>query len=133
MTDTTQPKSYEDWGTDRSERKYDAAYTFGYHVMQHCRSEALKEVATAGLPATVEELQDQVAKAVDTALHNVMDLLEGFWPTKAGPNYGVHYALAVCVTDESREEVERIFISPCLMDLPIGYWAWKDGQFRNLY
>jgi hypothetical protein len=59
-----------------------------------------------------------------------MDLLEGFWPTKAGPNHRVAYALAICVSDLSRKPVERIDISPSLIDLPIGYWKFKDGEFR---
>jgi hypothetical protein len=71
-----------------------------------------------------------VAAAVDTALHNVMDLLEGFWPTQAGPNHRVAYELTVCVCDMSRKPVERVAISPAVIDLPIGYWKFKDGEFR---
>ena len=68
---------------------------------------------------------------MDIALHNVMDLLEGFWCTEAGPGQRVEYALSVCVKVASGEEtVERIDISPCMLDLPIGYWKWKDGEFR---
>jgi hypothetical protein len=98
--------------------------------MQHSRNEALKNLDTVALPNSPEELQEQITAAVDTALHNVMDLLEGFWPTQAGPNHRVSYALAVCITDMSRAAVERIDISPCLIDLPIGYWKFKDGEFR---
>ncbi|HEX2999449.1 MAG TPA: hypothetical protein VHR86_04345, partial [Armatimonadota bacterium] len=59
-----------------------------------------------------------------------MDLLEGFWPTQAGPNHRVAYALSACVSDMSRKPIERIDISPSLVDLPIGYWKFKDGEFR---
>jgi hypothetical protein len=124
------PKPYEQWRTNPIDRAEDAAYTFGHHLMQHCRREALKKVSAMQIPATAEELEAQVSSAVDTALHNVMDLLEGFWPTKAGPDHRVEYALSVTIKDENRTEVERIPISPCLLDLPIGYWKWKDGEFR---
>ena len=60
----------------------------------------------------------------------MMDLLEGFWPTQSGPNHRVTYALSVCISDKNRNPVERIDISPCLLDLPIGYWKFKDGEFR---
>jgi hypothetical protein len=111
-------------------RAEDAAYTFGYYLIQHCRAEALKTVQSGALANSSEELQTQVAAAVDVALHNVMDLLEGFWRTQAGPNHTAEFALAVCVKDPSRAVIERIDISPCLLDLPIGYWKWKDGEFR---
>jgi hypothetical protein len=101
-----------------------------YHLMLHCRSKALKKIESTTIPANEEDFRTQVALAVDTALHNVMDLLEGFWRTEAGQNHTVQYALSVCVKDASRSEVERINISPCLIDLPIGYWKWKDGDFQ---
>ena len=64
--------------------------------------------------------------------HNVMDLLEGFWRTEAGPNHTAEFALSVCVKDASQDGKvgERINISPCLLDLPIGYWKWKDAERR---
>ena len=112
------------------DRAEDAAYTFGYHLMKHCRAEALKSTASAPTPKSSEELQTVVGNAVDAALHNVLDLLEGFWRTNAGPNHTVEYKLSVCIKDVNRTPVEQIDISPCLLDLPIGYWKWKDGEFR---
>ena len=87
---------YEQWRTLPADRAEDAAYTFGYYLMQHCRAEALKQVQSTPLPAAAEEFQAQVATAVDVALHNVMDLLEGFWRTQAGPNHMAEFALSVC-------------------------------------
>ncbi|SPE56388.1 conserved hypothetical protein [Verrucomicrobia bacterium] len=130
MTDSTIPRAYEQWRTTPIDRAEDAAYTFGYHLMQHCRSEALKATAPASLPTTAEEFQAEVAAAVDKALHNVMDLLEGFWQAHAGGGHTVEYTLSVCVKDANRAPVERIDISPSLLDLPIGYWKWKEGKFR---
>ena len=130
MKPSDTPRPYEEWRTPRIEREEDAAHTFGFHLMQHCRSEALKAVKSAAVPTTEGEFQAQVSKAVDTALHNVMDLLEGFWPTQAGPNHRVSYALSVCVTTSDGAPVERIDIAPCLIDLPIGYWHWRDGRFQ---
>ena len=125
--DTARP--FNEWRTDKFARTEDAANTFGYHLMQHCRAEALKTVETADVPGTREEFREQVAAAVDTALHNVMDLVEGYWPTQAGPNHRVAYTLSVCISDMSSAPVETIDISSGI-DLPIGYWKWKDGDFR---
>jgi hypothetical protein len=130
MNASSTPKPYEQWRTTPFDRAEDAAYTFGYHLMQHCRTEALKAGESAAVPASTEEFQTHVAAAVDLALHNMMDLLEGFWRTQAGSNYRVEYALSVCVKDADGKAVERIDISPCLLDLPIGYWKWKDGGYR---
>jgi hypothetical protein len=75
--------------------------------------------------------RERAEKAIDTALHNVMDLLEGlFGPLNAGPHHRVEYVLGVAVQDQSGAEVERIELSPCKLDLPIGYWKWKDGEFQ---
>lgn len=123
------PQSFLRWRTEPIDRAEDAAYVFGYHLMEHCRNEALKRVE-GNLPKSRKEFHEQVAKAVDVALHNVVDLLEGFWPTQAGPKHRVSYALSVCVSDMKHKPIERIDISPCLLDLPIGYWKWKDGEFR---
>lgn len=131
MSASDTPKPYNEWRIDSIDRAEDAAYTFGYHLIRHCRAEALEAVASAPVPTTAEEMRQQVEKAVDTALHNVVDLLEGFWRTEAGAGHRVEYALSVCVKAASgNETVERIDISPCMLDLPIGYWKWKDGEFR---
>jgi hypothetical protein len=124
------PRPFEEWRTGKFDRAEDAAYTFGYHLMQHCRAEALKNVETAEVPKSAEEYREQIAAAVDRALHNVMDLLEGFWVTQAGSSHQVAYTLSVRVSDMRRKPIERIDISPGLLDLSIGYWKWKDGEFR---
>ena len=86
----------------------------------------------ATVPAdTVPELKAAVENAVDTALHNVCDMLEGFWPLDAGPKHRISLALNVEVRDADNDVVETIAISPCKLDLPIGYWKWaNDRQFR---
>ena len=124
------PRSYEEWRTAPSDRAQDAAHTFGYHLIQHCRAKAMKSMDAAPEPKTAEEFRTQAAAAVDMALHNVTDLLEGFWPTDAGPRHRVRCALSVCITGTSGTEAERIDISPRLLDPPIGYWKWKAGDFR---
>jgi hypothetical protein len=130
MTEHSAPRPYDQWRTKPVDRAEDAAYVFGYDLMRYCRAEALKSADPATLPKNAEELQNQIAAAVDVALHNVADLLEGFFPMNAGPNHKVSYALSVCVANASGTTMERIDISPSLLDLPIGYWDWKDGEFR---
>src|SRR5580765_5820048 len=129
MNTADTPRPFKEWRTDKFARTEDAAHTFGYHFMQHCRAEALKTIEAAGVPKSPEEFREQVAAAVVTALHNVMDLVEGYWATQAGPDHRVAYTLSVCVSDMSRAPVETIDISSGI-DLPIGYWKWKDGEFR---
>jgi hypothetical protein len=120
------PTPYENWRPEPVDRAEDAASNFGFYLMAHCRAEALKKVASHSVPATKAELDAAVAEAVDTALHNVADLLEGLWVTHAGPKHRTEFALAVRVKDESGKIVERIDVSPCVVDLPIGYWGWKE-------
>jgi hypothetical protein len=129
-TDTSIPRPYDQWRTKPIDRAEDAAYVFGHDLMRYCHAEALKSVDSATLPKSAEELQKRVAAAIDVALHNVVDLLEGFFPMDAGPNHKVSYALSVCVADANGTPKEKIDISPCLVDLPIGYWKWRDGEFR---
>lgn len=123
------PRPFKEWRTDKFDRAEDAAYAFGYHLIHYCRAEALKTVDAAGYPTSPEEYRRHVAAAVDTALHNVMSLVEGFWATQAGPEHQVSYTLSVCVSDMSGQPVETVDISSGI-DLPIGYWNWKDGEFR---
>ena len=130
MTDLSTPRPYDQWRINPIDRAEDAAYVFGRDLMRYCRAEALKSADPPKLPNNAKEFQEQIAAAVDVALHNVVDLLEGFFPMDAGPNHKVSYALSVCVADVDGTERERLEISPCLLDLPIGYWKWKDGEFR---
>ena len=68
---------------------------------------------------------------LNTALHNVVDMLEGFWKLDASPDHFVDLALGVWVRDQRDEIVEKLEISPCKLDLPIGYWKWaQDREFR---
>ena len=98
MSRSVSPRPYEEWRTKKSDRAEDAAWLFGYYLIRHCRAEALENIPANSSP----ELKEAVNKAVDTALHNVTDLLEGFWKLPAGDGYTAK------------------------LDLPIGYWAWCD-------
>jgi hypothetical protein len=42
----------------------------------------------------------------------------------------VDYALRVVVRDRDGDLRESVDISPARIDLPIGYWKWRDGEFR---
>lgn len=130
MDTPTPPEPYESWRTERHGRAEDAACLFGWHLIRYCREEALKSAKTAPLPLTQEKLNEEVAKAVDKALHNVMALFEGFFPMPAGPHHRAEYVLTVCIRDGAGEVAERIDIAPAMLDLPIGFWKWKDWEFR---
>ena len=126
MSDKSSPAPYSDWRADPIDRAEDAAYTFGYYLISHCRDEA---VATLP-PDAPPETRAAVEEAVDTALHNVVDMLEGFWKLDAGPKHAVELVLGVRVCDGDNKVVETIEISPCKIDLPIGYWKWaRDREF----
>jgi hypothetical protein len=121
------PRTYVEWRTDEPDRAEDAAYAFGRDLIVHCRDEALSAL-TPDIPDSTRTL---VQEAVDTALHNVMDMLEGFWPLSSGPHHSLEYVLQVRVRDETGNIVESQEISPCKLDLPIGYWKWaRDRVFR---
>jgi hypothetical protein len=111
---------YDAWRTAAADREEDAASLFGHYLITHCREAALAKLK----PATVASCPDAV-DAVDIALHNVMDLLEGFWPLDAGGGKHLELALHVLVTEEGHT-VEDVQVSPSQIDLPIGYWAWVE-------
>ena len=115
------PKPYEQWRTDPVGREEDAANLFGHYLVLHGRRKAL-----ATLPArATADMRAAVQQAVDEALHNVMDLLEGYWPLPAGEGCVAELALQVnLVRDGSL--IESIAISPGKLDLPIGYWGWIE-------
>jgi hypothetical protein len=91
--------------------------------MHHCRDEALVEVRD--LPPAARAA---ATTAVDIALHNVCNLLEGFWGLHAGPQHKIELVLGVRVRDACGEVVETIEISPSKLDLPIGYWGWARAR-----
>ena len=78
MTVSKAPRDYDQWRSDDSGRAEDAAYTFGFHLITNCRDEAMATIPKNATPEMVEAIQ----QAVDTALHNVCDMLEGFWKLK---------------------------------------------------
>jgi hypothetical protein len=127
MVTVVPQRSYPEWRKGQFDRPEDAAYLFGYYLILHCRDEAM-----ATLPAEASpEVHAAVEKAVDVALHNVCDLLEGFWRLQAGPNHTISLALGIQVRDEQNQVLETQEISPCMLDLPIGYWKWaKEHEFR---
>lgn len=99
--------------------------TFGHDLIRYCRSEILDSIGHE-----TEEVKLAVESALDNALHNITDLLEGFWCFKSGPGHRLEYSLAVRVVDNSGTNVEQVEISPGKLDLRIGYWKWRDGEFR---
>ena len=121
------PRPYREWrrGPYRAE---DAANTLGYCLIRFCREKAMKraaeKLASGAGPAAASE------EAIDIALHNILNLLEGFWEINSGPDHTVDFALIVRILNSEQQVVEDIEISPSLLDLPIGYWKWRDGGFR---
>lgn len=127
METTAPPRNYPDWRAGEFDRAEDAAYLFGYYLIRHCRDEAMATLP----PNASADIRAAVEKAVDIALHNVCDMLEGFWPLDAGPGHRTALALGVQVRDAQDEVIETQYISPCKLDLPIGYWKWaQERKFR---
>ena len=125
MSDNSKPSIYPHWRKDKYDRAEDAAYTFGYHLIEHCRKEAIDDLPTD----LSEELRTKCIYSIDTALHNVLDLFEGFHLLESGPDHRVEYALQVVITDKEHKEVERQEITG--LDMPIGYWKWAlDNEFQ---
>ena|SRR5260370_42413513 len=127
METVVPPRSYPKWRTGKFDRPEDAAYLFGYYLMLHCRDESIATLPAGASP----EVRAVLEKAVDVALHNVCDMLEGFWRLEAGPNHTISLALGVQVRDAHSQVLETQEISPCKLDLPIGYWKWaQEREFR---
>ncbi|MBL7920523.1 MAG: hypothetical protein JNJ40_09435 [Bacteroidia bacterium] len=127
MKDNTIPKPYSDWRTKPYDRAEDAAYTFGYHLINHCRKAGVES-----LPEDLNDIQrEKVIKAIDVSLHNVLDLFEGFFSLESGKDHSIGYSLQVLVQNinDRTKEIERIEITG--QDMSIGYWKWaKDNEFR---
>lgn len=127
MDAVSPPRNYTQWRKAPAERAEDAAYLFGYFLIKHCREEALADLSEDA----PDELRAAVVDAVDTALHNVCDLLEGYWRLESGRKHRAELVLAVRVVDAEGKQVEIQEISPCKVDLPIGYWKWaQDREFQ---
>jgi hypothetical protein len=127
MEDTSQPRLYHEWRNEIFEREEDAAYTFGKHFIHYCRDEVIKGLSK---DVTENELK-KITDAINMSLHNVMDLFEGFWKLKSGDDYSIEYVLQSIVKNKDGKELERANLSPCKLDLPIGFWKWAlDGEFR---
>lgn len=120
-----EPKPYSDWRSDVDSRAEDAAYWFGYYLMRHSREEGIDT-----LPDNTDLKQyANVTKAVDTALHNALDLLEGFYRMPIGDGVSARLRLVMDVVDDDGTLVESHQLAPGL-DLPIGFWKFADGDFR---
>ena len=120
MPNEKRPRFHDAWRKSGADREEDAASLFGYYLIKYCREEALGKVKSASVVS-----RSVVVEAVDTALHNVMDLLEGFWPLDAGSGKQLELALHVLVTEQG-QTTEDVQVSPSQIDLPIGYWAWVE-------
>jgi hypothetical protein len=122
MSNTIKPRLHNAWRTGAADREEDAANLFGYYLIKHCREKALAKLASSSsmVPHSL------AVEALDTALHNVMDLLEGFWPLDAGDGKQLELALHIQVTKDGKV-AEDVQVSPSQIDLPIGYWAWVDN------
>jgi hypothetical protein len=121
MATLKKPRFHDTWRRTAADREEDAACLFGYYLIKHCREEALARLKSASVVS-----RSVAVEAVDTALHNVMDLLEGFWPLDAGNGRQLELALHVVVTKAGQTE-EDVQVSPSQIDLPIGYWAWVEN------
>ena len=127
----SKPRNYDEWRTHPSDRVEDAAYIFGYDLIRYCREEALASINMADLQSGQEEILDVVEQAVDISLHNVMDLLEGFFsPKTIGTTHTAEYSLVVQVRDQNGSVVEKFELSPKKSDLSVGYWKWQAGEFQ---
>jgi hypothetical protein len=126
MESNLQPREYEEWREDIWSRKEDAANTFGLHLMKYCREQAIENLSKE----INKETRENAIESIDIALHNVMDLIEGFWKLESGQDHFVEYQLNVKIKDKNHSEIEKISIAPGL-DLPIGFWNWVNGKFRQ--
>lgn len=127
MENNSIPRTYEEWRKNEFEREEDAANNFGFHVIIHCREAAIEELSSD----LTEDQRNNAINAIDTCLHNIMDLLEVFFPLLRGNNHNLEYIVQVAVVNKKGKTVEKINISPNKLDLPIGYWKWaRDKEFR---
>ncbi len=103
MEDISKPRIYPQWSNDKYARADDAAYNFGYHLIQHCRNEAILNLP----PDLTDEQRIKCIHSIDLSLHNVMDMIEGYWPLTSGQEHRLEYNLSVSVLNKDFQEIEK--------------------------
>ncbi len=122
-------KPYAQWRSGKQYRGEDAATCFGYYLIQHCRNDILQQAVKF---ATSPDEVARTIHTVDSVLFNVIDLLEGAWMLPIDKEHQIELALHVLVralpnhTSTTEAVIEDIPISPCELDLPIGFHKWLD-------
>ena len=117
-------RPYAEWPHDEQLRWINAGNTFGAHLFQHVRDNAICRIA-AETALDVE----QSKRAVDVTLRTIMDLLDGYYRPTVGESHLAEYVLLVRIRDADGNAVETVELAPDGDGLAMGYAGWERGDF----
>ena len=116
---------YDQWADAPNARWIDAGHTFGVHLMQHVRDEALETLP----PDAAETTRQAVAQAINASLNSMMALFDGVPRCEVGEHHHMEYALIARVKDEAGATVEEIELAPDGDGLMMGLAGWWQNEF----
>lgn len=118
-------RPYSKWSTDEHSRWIDCAHTFGIHLMQAARDEAI-----SAIPADATERERQLAtKAAFDALYGVAQLLDGVADSDIDDDHRIEYALHARVRDSEWNEIESIELDPDGDGICMGIHGWWKDEY----
>ena len=118
-------KSYSEWRSDKHHHWIDAGHTFGVHLMQQARDEALENIPENASAET----RAVATMAVHDALGGVMQMLDGFYRNEIGNQHKVEYALLARIINQEGTKVEEIELAPDGDGLCMGFAGWWEDEF----
>ena len=117
-------RPFETWPVKDHARWIHAGHTFGMHLMQCARDQAMSEVPDDS-PPQVREIADRVAF---TAIYGVMQMLDGFYRNAIDGEHQVEYILNSRVLRDG-DVVEEFEIAPDGDGLCMAIHGWWKNEF----
>ena len=117
-------RPYMEWFQEEHLRWINAGNTFGAHLLQHVRNNAVLQIA-AETAADVE----QAKRAVDATLRTLMDLLDGYYRPTIDKSHWAKYVLLVRIRNANNDIIETVELAPDGDGLAMGYAGWERGDF----
>ena len=125
---TPTPKPYASWRSDSHKRWIDAGNTFGIHLMQQARDQAL-----ACIPeGTPDEVRKLIADGIHAAIGGMMEILDGYPRCDIDKEHRMVYELRAHVRSNATDETLETFeLAPDGDGLCMGFAGWWKDDFGN--
>ena len=122
------PKPYVSWSSDPHNRWIDAGNTFGIHLMQQARDQALARIPVG----TPDEVRKLIVDAIYVAIGGVMEILDGFPRCDVDEKHRISYELRAHVRSTATgETLETFELAPDGDGLCMGLAGWWNDDYGN--